>query len=174
MFLQEIRARQACEEAGITVTSITIDHAAPRTIVNGVTRPLLFPRSLLNFRDRKTIHQLFLGHITPAREEFLSKFPDATIYVSERGRSQDTRHYDSEYFTWMGRASFVRCPSGDFAWTYRFFEATACGAIPIVERVADCYDGYKFYQVGDPLVRNDAIAEWNLIKTMQELMLPRH
>ena len=50
----------------------------------------------------------------------------------------------------MAKSKFVLCPNGDFIWTYRFFEAIACGAIPIIEDDLPLYDGFQYYKMDQP------------------------
>ena len=43
------------------------------------------------------------------------------------------------------------CPSGNSVWTYRFFEAILCGAIPVVEETCEAYKGFSYFSFDDPL-----------------------
>jgi hypothetical protein len=124
-----------------------IDHATPKTIVGDKEYPLVFPRFLINVDTPKTIDMLFIGLITDKRREWLKQFPDATIVDSLRGRKEHTRIYDTTYFNQMAKTKFVLCPDGDFTWTYRFFEAILCGAIPIIQNYCELYEGYFHLRV---------------------------
>ena len=54
--------------------------------------------------------------------------------MQEAGITGTLEIVHAQYWDMMQRAKYVLCPDGDFVWTYRFFEAVACGAIPIIER----------------------------------------
>ena len=66
---------------------------------------------------------------------------DVTVWSSERGRRFPTKAWDEEYFQLLADSEHVLCPSGDYQWSYRFFEACLCGAVPIVEEASPLYDG---------------------------------
>ena len=68
---------------------------------------------------------------------------------SRRGRDFPVKAWDEDYYRLMASARYVLCPSGDFVWTYRFFEAALCGAVPIVEETCSLYDGYTHYRSSD-------------------------
>ena len=74
-------------------------------------------------------------------------------------------------------ADSVLCPNGDFVWTYRFFEAAMCGAIPVVENTCPHYDGFVHYAMKDD-PRNyrwsleTAIHNFNLCR--EKLTIPPH
>lgn len=146
MLLQEIYAREAMKEAGITGSLEIVHDEIPKTIVNGKDYGLLFPKRIFQSKP-KDIEMLFVGKHTPQREAFLSKFPEATIIYTDRGRDDSIKGHDAEYWDLMSRAKYVLCPDGDFVWTYRFFEAVACGAVPIIQSLCDMYRG--FWKGGD-------------------------
>jgi hypothetical protein len=77
------------------------------------------------------------------------KIGDVTVWSSERGRRFPTKAWDDEYFDLLARSECVLCPSGDFLWSYRFFEATLCGAMPIVEQPVPLYDGFRYRTMAD-------------------------
>lgn len=173
MLIQEIRARQALAEAGRSIYNLKIVHPTPITEVDGVTYSLLFPKSLLKFNKntKKDIQLLFIGLITEGRKEFLSKFENAIILDSIRGRNALTKEFDIDYFKTMSRAKFTICPNGDFTWTYRFFEAIIFKSIPIIEEECDMYKGYNFYKLGDNFTYNKDMVNKNLKKLKKEMML---
>jgi hypothetical protein len=72
------------------------------------------------------------------------------IVSNSRGREFPLKAWDDEYFRTMSRAKFVLCPRGDFAWTYRFFEAIMCGAIPLVEEPCALYESFRFRDLNAP------------------------
>ena len=68
------------------------------------------------------------------------------------------------------------CPNGDFVWSYRFFEATLCGAIPIIEQFCPAYEGFRYRTMEQPATvcewhREDAEHNFTLCRT--RLTLPR-
>ena len=173
MLLQEIYAREAMQEAGISGTLEIVHAEQPKTIVNGKDYGLLFPRRIFKSQP-KDIEMLFIGKHTPQREAFLRQFPEATIIYTDNGRNDSIKGYDSQYWDMMQRAKYVLCPDGDFVWTYRFFEAIACGAIPIVQTWCTLYDKYYFMFDIDDFENNvywDIYwwPEWNL-----EIIKPSH
>ena len=75
---------------------------------------------------------------------------EVTLWSSERGRRFPTKAWDDEYFQMLADSEHVLCPSGDYQWSYRFFEACLCGAVPIVEEASPLYDGFRFRLMTDP------------------------
>lgn len=67
------------------------------------------------------------------------------LWSSTRGRVYPIKAWDEEYFQILLRSKFVLCPSGDYIWSYRFFESIMCGAIPIVESPCEVYKGFSFF-----------------------------
>jgi hypothetical protein len=74
---------------------------------------------------------------------------DVTLWSSERGRRFPTKAWDEEYFQMLADSEHVLCPSGDYQWSYRFFEACLCGAIPIVEEASPLYSGFRYRLMAD-------------------------
>ncbi len=75
---------------------------------------------------------------------------DVTIWSSERGRRFPTKAWDEDYFRMLADSASVLCPSGDYVWSYRFFEACLCGAMPIVEQASPLYEGFRYRLMSDP------------------------
>jgi len=75
---------------------------------------------------------------------------DVTVWSSERGRRFPTKAWDAEYFQLLADSEHVLCPSGDYHWSYRFFEACLCGAVPIVEQASPLYEGFRYRLMSDP------------------------
>ncbi|MFI8378752.1 hypothetical protein [Leeuwenhoekiella sp. NPDC079379] len=71
------------------------------------------------------------------------------ISASKRGREFPSKSFDLNYFNILLRSKFVLCPSGDFVWTYRFYESVLCGAIPVIEKYCEAYEGYIFRYFND-------------------------
>ena len=178
MLLQETRTKQALKEIGNENAKIKIVHAErPKTIVNGKEYTLIFPKFIANAGNsfQRFDRIFFKGFMTVKRAEFLARLffykKPLLVINSENGRDEVKKKNDWEYFEQMGESQFVACPDGDFTWTYRFFEAIFCQAIPIIENESPLYKGYKFYKVGEELVYNTEWVEHNLAKAKKELML---
>ncbi|WP_028377701.1 hypothetical protein [Leeuwenhoekiella sp. MAR_2009_132] len=73
------------------------------------------------------------------------------ISASKRGREFPSKSFDLNYFKILLRSKFVLCPSGDFVWTYRFYESILCGAIPVIEEYCEVYEGYIFKYFNDDI-----------------------
>jgi len=73
------------------------------------------------------------------------------VTATTRGRNFPVKSWDEEYYTYMASSKFVLCPSGDAGcpWTYRFFEAMLCGAIPIVETETPAYKPFYYLTKND-------------------------
>ena len=78
-----------------------------------------------------------------------TKIGDLIFWESNRGRVFPGKAWDSAYMQELVDSQFALCPSGDYVWTYRFFEAAMCGAIPVVEESCPAYQGFIFYHMTD-------------------------
>ncbi len=92
---------------------------------------------------------------------------DIVFWASERGRSFPIKSWDDDYFELLANSKFVLCPSGDYTWTYRFFEAVMCGAIPVIEDYSPVYNGFRFKTINEPVrtmewSQDDAEYNYNL------------
>lgn len=102
---------------------------------------------------------------------------DLTLWASRRGRTFPVKAWDEEYYRLLGRSQFVLCPSGDYTWTYRFFESVLCGAVPIVEDYCEAYNGFYFYSMKEPLENmrwSHKIAEINYNYAINKLSIKKH
>jgi hypothetical protein len=68
---------------------------------------------------------------------------------STRGRRFPVKAWDAHYYAGLLRSKFVLCPNGEYAWSYRFFESTLCGAIPVVEEDCAVYRGFRYFRLSD-------------------------
>lgn len=73
------------------------------------------------------------------------------FWSSNRGRVFPLKAWDEEYFRLLADSQFVLCPSGNYVWTYRFFESIMCGAIPIIEKHCPAYKGFRYFTMGDSI-----------------------
>lgn len=98
------------------------------------------------------------------------------LYSSDRGRKFPEKAWDEEYFKMLANSQFVLCPSGNYVWSYRFFESILCGAIPIVEKRCKAYDGFQFASFKDQasnLRWSEEIAVSNYNLCIQKLTVPK-
>lgn len=180
MKIQEIRARQALNECKRYDTIKVIHAENPKTIIGKKEYSLVFPHFISNmFVYCKDIDISFEGLVTAKRQVFLYKIYETyenehhniKIISSKRGRQDKVKEIDHKYFETLHRSKFIACPNGDFVWSYRFFEAIICKAIPIIENESPLYDGYKFYRLGDKLEYRQDWVGHNLLKIKKEMML---
>ncbi len=100
---------------------------------------------------------------------------DVTVWSSERGRRFPTKAWDEDYFRMLADSAAVLCPSGDYVWSYRFFEACLCGAMPIVEHASPVYEGFRYRLMTDPRDRapwSADIAEHNYRTCVERIVVP--
>lgn len=76
---------------------------------------------------------------------------DLVIWPSDRGRRFPGKTWDEDYQSLLAHSQFVLCPNGDHVWSYRFFEAALCGAIPVIEEASPVYEGFRYRTMDDPL-----------------------
>lgn len=176
---------------------ISFDHQKPSVTVGDVTRPLVFPRQMLakcrgGWANTDMI--TFSGFKTPQRiaalKQWLKNTYDADVDLekeagyddnnvkivwSSNGRQFPQKAWDVPYYDELLSSGFVLCPDGDFIWTYRFFEAVICGAIPIIENMCELYEGFYFYDMKTPreeLIYRPEQAGNNFKLLMQKFTLP--
>lgn len=99
------------------------------------------------------------------------KYKDIVFWSSQRGRQFPIKSWDDEYFKLLANSEFVFCPNGDYIWTYRFFEAAMCGAIPIIEDYCAVYDGFRFRTIEESIhtmnwSQEDADHNYNLCQSL--------
>jgi len=156
---------------------VTIVHHEPITKVGGLTRNLIFPKSLIEFCQTENNDKLdeiyFRGLITDKRAKSINKLKSITnkklvIDSSNKGREFPLKTFDKDYFNEMQKYKFVFCPDGDFIWSYRFFESVMCGAIPIVENETKLFEGFYYYNLQSDLDTITWNEEW-VIKNLELL-----
>ena len=100
---------------------------------------------------------------------------DLVFWSSTRGRRFPIKAWDDDYFKFLANSQFVLCPSGDYVWSYRFFEAILCGAIPIVEQSCHAYKGFRFLHLHDSpqdIEWSQEDAEHNFKLCVERITLP--
>jgi hypothetical protein len=100
---------------------------------------------------------------------------EIVFWSSQRGRHFPIKSWDEEYYRLLGRSQFVLCPRGDCVWTYRFFEAALCGALPVIEATCEAYAGFRYKTMAEPARdmewrRED--AEHNYERCRERLTVP--
>ncbi|MDF1561666.1 MAG: hypothetical protein P1V51_01410 [Deltaproteobacteria bacterium] len=103
-------------------------------------------------------------------------YPGLSLFASSRGRRFPVKAWDPDYYDTLCRSLFVLCPDGDFVWTYRFFEAMACGALPVIESTCVHHEGFTFATLDTPLAeleRSPRALEENFERCRERLTVPR-
>jgi len=98
-----------------------------------------------------------------------------TVWSSQRGRVFPWKVWDQRYFDILARSKFVLCPNGDYVWSYRFFEAILCGAIPVVEQDSPAYKGFLYHRLDEPALAREwdgGIAEENFARCIERITVP--
>lgn len=106
--------------------------------------------------------------------EKIYKCEEVIFWSSERGRTFPTKSWDEEYFKLLANSEFVLCPNGDYVWSYRFFEAIMCGAIPVIENYSSAYEGFYFKTLEEPVIEmkwSKKQAEYNFNLCRQHLTI---
>lgn len=159
------------------VISVTVSHSIPYVRLGQLQRPLLFAHEMLDkyravWARERHVRFWFSGHRTSGRRESLERWilsamrrvsesrertlTDVNIGFSESGRHWPGKAWDETYAATLGCTQFALCPNGNYAWTYRFFEACAAGAIPIVESYCEHYNGFVFHEFDE----TPGLFEW--------------
>ncbi len=96
-------------------------------------------------------------------------------FASRRGRDYPTKAWDEIYYKILANSEFVLCPRGKSDWTYRFYEAILCGAIPVVEKDCEVYSGFKYHFMHEPkenLLWSRETAEYNYQLCLERITIP--
>jgi hypothetical protein len=79
------------------------------------------------------------------------------------------KNFDHQYFLPMKESKFVLAPAGDLPWSYRFYEAITCRAIPIVQSPQHSWINeyyrkipFNFYTLEDEFIYREDWAKENL------------
>lgn len=167
-FKCDIRVGNSTSSTNLT-NLLQIHHNTPITKIGDVTKPLIFPKTLIEFCQKDNLEKMgkiyFRGLITDKRKESISKLQstnllETIIDSSMKGRQFPIKTFDEDYFNDMKKYKFIFCPDGDFVWSYRFFESVMCGGIPIVENDSPLYSGFKYYVLNQGITSIDYNEEW--------------
>lgn len=158
-------------EDNVIIDKLKVDHKSSLCYYKDKTFELKFPLRYLKIINeievKRDILFSFKGLYTESRI-WVQKFdlPNSNIIFTNEGRIIDKFYIDVEYFKLMKSSFFVLCPKGDYNWSYRFFEAIMCKAIPIIETNAidKTMEGFRFYhkdQSIDTYIYSEEIVEFN-------------
>ena len=149
---------------------ISYNHIKPEVSIGKIKRPLVFPMCMIEYckwgyKERKFVFSGMITKRKPVLDKFIKNNPDENIEIkaSTNGRTLPIKAWDDEYYRGLMKSEFVLCPDGDYVWTYRFFEAIICGAIPVIENKCDLYDGFFYYDMDSKdIVYKEDMAKKNL------------
>jgi hypothetical protein len=128
------------------------------------------PNSRFNIVRKKILSQIGLDYTIK------KKIGDFLFWSSDRGRKFPIKPWHEEYLKVLSNSQYVLCPSGDYTWSYRFFEAILCGAITIIEKNCEAYDGFKFFFFEDDtktLKWSLEDAKYNYELCVEKLTVPK-
>jgi hypothetical protein len=118
--------------------------------------------------DKRAHKYLFRGLKTPHKQWVWDHFAhrtDANVSISKRGRDPRLKYkLDDVYYRDMCNAQFVLTPTDVYAWSYRFFEAIMCRAIPILhdDEVDKFAHRFRVYRHSEKHVWREDWVEHNL------------
>lgn len=172
--IQEFFFRKALIEKGISKGKIRIDHFNGRCWHEKLGDfPVIFPESIIKKTDKleknKSFSYFFSGYITESRSWILN-YPG--VSYSSRGRNEEKKYsYDRKYHQSLCSSNFGLCPTGDCPWSYRFFEAIICFAIPVIgDKEKDIFSAnFFFHRDSEPHYYSKSLAVENY-----ELFLQTH
>jgi pyruvyltransferase len=165
--LQEFYGKKFIEERMHgRYNTFSINHILGTTTINHQIYGLIFPPSMISMisglSKEKRYEYYFKGLITDSRKWVYDfQTPSSFIQTSTYGRDPSKKYaYDMDYYTNMSLSKFVICPVGGCPWSYRFFEAIMCFAIPIMEKdTTDKYcKDYTYFEVGDTYIYSHDVA----------------
>jgi len=149
MTLQQYWGLEALKEAGIAFSKVEFLHGKGMMVyypLGGVNPPPVvyrnpvWPRWVLEYARDNTLDDFgrcdmatFTGAMS-ARRAWMRECPSIDLRESNLGRDESIKYrLDKHYLIHMSGYKFAACPTGDFPWSYRLFEAVMAGCIPIVE-----------------------------------------
>ncbi len=171
--LQEHFFRQSLAEIGIWGGDIKIDHIMGKShhAETGWV-PIVFPESLILYAGKIPKHKsrdfFFRGMIYEGRE-WVRNYDGSS--VSDYGRDVARKYtIDEEYYESLCASRFGLAPTGDCPWSYRFFEAVMCHAIPVLGATdVDVFcESFRFYREGDPLEFKQEWCEENRRRLLEQ------
>jgi len=175
MLLQEYYAKLACDENNLSNPKLIIDHRQGQTVINGKRYGIILPPSLINYCKslwHERVQRFYFKGTINLRRDWVKNYQN--VHQSNRGRDKNLKYVlDKEYYTSLGKTEFALTPTGECNWSYRMFEAIACGAIPVLgDNDTDIFSGdYKTYRHSDEKVYNIEDANHNYETLLQRIKL---
>jgi hypothetical protein len=106
------------------------------------------------------------------RFEFVVSSGKVFMKFTKRGRVSNFKYIDVEYFKEMSRYKYVFCPSGDFIWTYRFYEAIQVGSLPLCLKNVKLYNEFNYLNFTSFSFINDSkTIKYNLLLFKKKFQL---
>lgn len=164
--LQEHFFRQSLVELGIWGGDIQIDHMGGRSYHEATGWvPIVFPESLILFTKKlpkqKSRDFFFRGMVYEGRE-WVHNYDGSS--ESNYGRDVARKYaIDVEYYESLCASRFGLAPTGDCPWSYRFFEAIMCHALPVLgatDHDVFC-EPFRFYRDGESIEFRQEWCEQN-------------
>lgn len=148
---QTIMLKKALVEEGIDLRNcqIEVNHDLGFSIVNGVTVPIIFPKSHFEFAKKcHTVQKKYMFYFNgnagkgDARAHLMRDFlikPASKIIFNDEGRVVENKGQPNPtYFKEMASSQFSLCPhqpkwrgNWDALWTYRYIEALMLKTMPV-------------------------------------------
>lgn len=117
---------------------------------------------LIKLSEYKALSKMIFN-VLIFRFQFVVSSGKVFIKFTKRGRVSTYKYIDVDYFTEMSRYKYVFCPSGDFIWTYRFYEAIQVGSLPLCLKNVNLYDEFNYLNLVSFSVINDTkMIKYNL------------
>ena len=166
---------------------VDVDHNLPRTQIGHVVRPLIYPHQFFDlYRQEwtdRTVNASFTGRGGPTRRETLSRWQrrngKAAVVWSDVGKKWPGKAWDPPYVATLAATRFALCPVSYFSdnvfWLYRFFDACAAGALPVVDQVFPLYEGFVYGLMSSPvdsLEWSEEAADANFRRVRDLLTVP--
>lgn len=150
--LQEYYFANALDEMGVDKENIKINHYNGECFHDELGRfPLIFPMSLVKIVEElskeKKQDYFFQGMIQDNRS-WLKNYEN--VSNSFYGRNKKTKYsFDIQYYEALSKTRFGLAPIGECPWSYRFFEAIMCFAIPVIGKNDQDVYAEKFHYFRD-------------------------
>jgi hypothetical protein len=178
----EFYLKKAIEEIYGPSAEVTSTSTPEYLKAEGITADLIFPKYMINTISKipkiKTNNFYFKGSITKERE-WVNNYAKrgGIIQRSTYGRNNATKYkMDMDYYNTLCKTKFALTPTGDCPWSYRFFEAIMCFAIPILEKDTNdiyCKDFFYFTD-GDAYVYDIDKCKENYEKLIERFTFMRN
>lgn len=160
----------------VAIDDIRVDHSTGRCFYAGKEYPIIFPlrylREIESLDTKKDVRFNFLGTYTRKRD-WINKYAseNSVVCFTSKGRTIGKSEFDRDYYQLLCRSEFTLCPSGDFKWTYRFFEAIMARSIPIVDSEGVDESMSKFKYFIDTKAPKDYVYDIEIVKHNYRLFI---